>query len=560
MRTIVPVIAVVAALVLSGCSASGPSDVVQLTFDLPSEAEAREAVGGPPQWYSGVLDVFDEVAAEVPGIESLRDAVEADDTAFGEQILAQLADLGGDEAPHAGPVLSWSGGRTSRSDAGQQGFENLIIGGLGTYAQRGLQDALSGGSLHSGDSHGSDGLTFTVNDDGTTTVEISTEGQQVSGGATAGTSTSVVYDGRYCPGPDGRFDATAKVKRSVTGAAGGATASRTEEIRATLTGTLADNALPEEITMEAVQMTTVKGTDGSSRYLTTSQKVDDLDLGKFDTTKNPPHKLGGTEGLTKEQEQELSTSGQSGADTLAFGLLMGLIGMWTDGGCVSIETDLPESVPPQDVTDFTIDVQAKSGHGSVTGPLTLSLEGAESLEPLESVSKGGFHYTAGEQGTQATVSIVSTSRQGGATKKVVVTAGFSGWELDGDVAGTHVHGALCASTWANWNQPGDHALHTWTDGFQKQEWRANLEWGTTVGGQGVAPPGYLGPGGSASEVSTFQIQADAEGDPVSLTGDLVFYPEDDVTITHFPAKLTIFPAKQDLQCDADGFPQIMYTF
>lgn len=444
MRRAIPALALAALVTVSLSGCGGPSgETVPVTYQLPSEADATKTLEGPITWYSGVLDVFDAVAKEVPGIAELRDAVEEEDAAFGAKALEALGTAG---APSAMPAPSWYGGRTSRSDDGARAFENLIVGALGGQAQRGVIDAVSNGYLQPGSSGDDNGTQVTVNDDGTVTIEISAEGRQGSGATTASTSLSVVYDGKYCPGPDGRFDATAKSHRSVAGSAGGASSSRTEDVKANISGTLGENALPEEITIEATQMTSETGTDGSTQYITTTQRSSEPGFGGLDPAKNPPKKLGGSKGLSDARAKELTEKGQGDASIMLLGLLAGLTQLWSDGGCVGIDADLPESVQAKSVNDFTIKVKQKLTGSSVKGPLTLELTGDEDLNPTDSVSPGGFHYTAGEEGTSATIKITSTSRQGGATKTVTVTTGsmfrvVGGWgsaTIDQTICGSQV--------------------------------------------------------------------------------------------------------------------------
>jgi hypothetical protein len=113
---------------------------------------------------------------------------------------------------------------------------------------------------------------------------------------------------------------------------------------------------------------------------------------------------------------------------------------------VRIVTDAPTQVQPKTTTDFTIKVVRKATGAEVRGPLHLTLTGEKDVDPKESVSTGGFHYTSGKQGTTGELAIVATSRQGGArlthtfsTQAVYrVTGGWGGYPVDTTICGADV--------------------------------------------------------------------------------------------------------------------------
>lgn len=434
-------------LLLSACVApSGPridGEPVDVDFDLPDPSLLASL--GDATWSSGVMFAFDEVAEMLPDLAPLRDELAADDIAFGQSVAERFG------LDASGVVLTAGGGHQSRplrqlTDG--QVLGNVLVGGMAPDAVGSAMDEVDNGALGDQDSATNNGQTVTRDENGDVSVTIERESSAGSGGATANAAESVRYDGTYCPAADGRFDAIVQTSRNVTGSGAAGTAAYQQDIRVEAQGVLGEDASPESMDVTVSQRTTRTDASGTTTAVATAQGADWLDGGGsrgLEPGGNPPRKTEDSIGSSEDVAQ-LVTDGQSQGDAIALGLVTNLYRKWADGGCVTIETDAPTQVQPKSTTDFTIRVLRKVTHEEVRGPLHLTLTGEKEIDPKESVSTGGFHYTAGKQGTKGDLAIVATSRQGGAklnhtfTTQAVyrVTGGWAGYTVDTTICGADV--------------------------------------------------------------------------------------------------------------------------
>ncbi|MBN9140972.1 MAG: hypothetical protein J0H23_09125 [Micrococcales bacterium] len=440
-------IAVATALLLSACTATnGPridGEPVDVDFTLPDPGLLASL--GDATWSSGVMFAFDEVAELLPELAPLREQLAADDTAFGQSVTERFG------LDASALVLTAGGGKQSRplrALTDNQVLGNVLIGGFAPDAVGSAMDEVDNGALGDEDSKTSNGQTVTRDENGDVSVTLEREANAGGGGASATAKESVRYDGTYCPGPDGKFDAIVQTSRNVTGSGGAGNASYQQDIRVEAQGVLGEDAMPESMDVVVSQRTTRTDAAGTTTAVATAQGADWLDGGGsrgLEPGGNPPRKTEDSMGSSEDVKQ-LVTDGQSQGDAIALGLVTNLYRKWADGGCVTIETDAPVQVKPKSTTDFTIRVLRKVTHEEVRGPLHLTLAGEKEVNPTESVSTGGFHYTAGKQGTKGELAIVATSRQGGAKKTHTfttqavyrVTGGWGGYPVDETICGADI--------------------------------------------------------------------------------------------------------------------------
>ncbi|MCS0498855.1 hypothetical protein [Protaetiibacter mangrovi] len=434
------------ALLLSGCTASGSGldgEPVEVDFALPDAGSLTSL--GDAGWSSGVMFAVDELIGMLPELAPLRDEIAADDAAFGQSVVESFG-LDG-----SGLAQSLAGGgqsRPVRAISDGQVLGNVLVGGFAPDVVSAAMDQVDEGQLGDQDSVSENGQTVTRDEDGDVSVVLERESQAGGSGGTAHAAESVRYDGTFCPGPDGRFDAIVQTSRNATGTGSAGGASYQQDVRVEAVGVLGEDAAPESMDVTVSQRTTRTDAAGSTTAVATAQHADWASWGGGSGLApggNAPRKTEDSIGSSEDVAQ-LVTDGQSQGDAIALGLVSNLMRTWSDGGCVRIDTDAPARVQPKSTTDFTIRVLRKVTDTEVTGPLHLTLAGEHDVDPKESVSTGGFHYTAEKQGTTGELTIVATSRQGGAklthtfTTQAVyrVTGGWTGFAVDTTICGADV--------------------------------------------------------------------------------------------------------------------------
>lgn len=436
----------VAALLLTACVApsSGPriqGDPVDVDFEVP---DASRLTGlSEVHWSTGIVDVFDDVVAMLPDIAPLREQFTADDAAYGATVMTTLG-----IDPTALATTLPKGGHLSRGAAtitDSDTIGNFMVGALAPGAVGGAMNEADAGSFGDQDSVSNNGVTMTRDENGDVSVKVEHDSSASNGGTAAASTSSASYDGTYCPGPDGKFDAILQTQRAVTAQGGAGTASYAQSVRVEVSGTLNDEAFPEAMEVTTSQRTTRTDASGATTAATTAQATNWYGGPGLDPGKNPPRKVEDSAG-SDAAVAGLVADGQARAAAMAVGMIPNLYRLWTEGGCVKIDTDAPTQVKPNSQTDFTIRVLRKATNAEVTGPLTLTLAGEKNVDPKKSVSTGGFHYTSGKQGTKGELTIVSTSKQGGAKKTHTfstqaayrVTGGWGAYTVDTSICSADV--------------------------------------------------------------------------------------------------------------------------
>lgn len=421
------IVAVALLALLGGCVPSPPTLDVRIddpTVDLPSILAGEATPGG--EYGSGILEVFDDVAELVPGLDELRPLVEADEATVAER-FADAAD----DAPAARAVSPRGHGSSVAAD------DDVAVGAflLGTFsgiildAVASREDAADipvGGS----DRFGELGVTRT--DERNVTVTMSQKAEHSSGDATSTTDYETTVGGAVCPGPDGAFDATITVRHTVSGSAGGVSSGETQTLTGRLTGTLGENAFPEAVQATWQQKIAQTRPDGREIMVETRQATS----GSYPTvdafTGAPVQLLGQSEGADASLVQQLAKRGQGRAANLVYGQLAALVTYWRTGGCVRIDASAPASVAPSSVTDIPTAVNARLDGSSVSAKVSISLEGAESVSTPTLRTPSRFSYAAPDEGgSTATIRLVAESRQGAHELSLTISTNGGHYAISG---------------------------------------------------------------------------------------------------------------------------------
>lgn len=439
-------VGITAGLGLSACVPTGPSapviegDPVDVQYPVMDQASAEQLVAQDLPMDTGMASAFDEVEAMLPEASSVREAFLADDRAFADGLLGAL-DVDPTvltfDAPEAGRFGRTSHGEISGGDA----YGNLVVGGTAPQAVGNAIDTADSAGAGPGEHPAGSDTTVTVGDDGNVSIDIGHQSSATSGGAAANGGFTLRYDGAFCPAEDGHYDAIVQLSRTLQASSSGATASYHQEVRAEIEGVLGEDALPERMDITMSQRTSRTDASGATTSVATAQATN-VQEQHWSADTNPPRKTEDSVGSGAEVARMVA-DGQSRAQVLAWSLMIGLIDKWADGMCVKIVTDAPAEVEADSTTDFTIRVVRKITGTEVEGPLHLSLDGDESLDPTESRSTGGFHFTSGAVGSAGIVDIVATSRQGGAKKQHTFTVGPGAWQVTGGSGEYQGSGVAC---------------------------------------------------------------------------------------------------------------------
>lgn len=424
---------------VAACSQAGPVETSPASSGADPAGlvlpDVEVLIATPLWWDSGIVEVFDDVALLAPEVAELRDEVVAHEARVGEDLLAQLeaADavdefalssvtMPGVTIPGAGsifgPPVPHGGGGVVTAVATGVSIDpslgaNLGIGMMAPELIRltFLDQGVDWESLPVGEG-GTDGKgqSWTKLDQNNAAVEMAKDHQVVENDTIVTTKFRLRLEGTMCPAADGNFDVRITVDQTVTATTRAGESWENQNVIVNAAGRLSEEAVPESYDVETSQTTTQKHADGRSGYTSSMKQRSDLNFREMD--KDASEVLGQS-GLTQSELDALTEQGDSRAVALAVGQMMGLFKHWLLGGCVQIKHDAPTSVDENSTVDIKIDTPHRVARSVAKSHITLTLAGDKSIEPAEFTSPGTFQYTSGDDGTQATIAIKATSRQGG---------------------------------------------------------------------------------------------------------------------------------------------------
>ncbi len=425
-------VAASAALLLTAC---GPTvaTVDDVTLQVPAVDPENPPTDYP--YGSGMVDVFDDVTELVPGIAPLRSEVEADDAAFGAKVLAEVgADPEQPVAlPRPGGLDSTRGFARTADDVAMGAF---LLGGFA-----GMLVGMANGTGHVkelavGQTEVSDdkSLTMTRTDSNNLDVEMSQKSEKTTNGVTVKTDFRVKIEGRICPAKDGDFDIRLRVHHQVDGSADGSSGGATEELISSMKGRLGENAWPEQMHISTSNRSTEVWPDGSKITVATRQQNDSTDLASwFTTSKAPVELIESSKGASEADVKRLTERGQGRAGAMLFGQIFSIMSMWSNGGCVKIDSAAPAVVKPGSSTEIPVNVVTKLGGENVSAKVSIKLTGKESIS-TEVVRTPNVHFTytaPDEIGSTATIGLKAESRQGAASLELKITTGASHYAVTG---------------------------------------------------------------------------------------------------------------------------------
>lgn len=534
-----------AACVPSGSSApsassGGPEEGELLLLDV------EEFLNTPVRWDSGVLEVFDDVAQLVPEIGPLRGAFETADATQGVSLFGSDGGTGPVAMSAPSPSLpiasdrgtvalaAMSAPRTVAADAVPGAVADASLGAnfmVGSMAGELFDMAfLDGGAegwtdkpVGATQTDGK-GVSFTKLDDRNAAVEMSTEHQEVENDVIVKSSFSFKMAGTMCPAGNGDFDLTFTVEQRVTATTRTGESWEQQKLIVNAAGRLGEDAIPERYDVETAQTTTQKHADGTTGYTSSTKARSDLNWAAMET--DAPTILG-QEGFSQAELDRLTKQGDDRALSLALGQMFALFKHWLLGGCVKIVHDAPSTVDAESTTDVTVETRQRATNVEVRARVTLTLSGRTSIDPEELVTPGGFHYTAGDLDTQATIKVEARSRQGGDTQTITIDVGPPEYyDYSGSWERFPVSGFFCSM-----DDPFFSHLEPSADPYFSFNSDGTVLMFAT---EALFPEGYLGLGGQG----TWEFVIGVDGRPTAIQGTIDaeyrrtdLYPPTNATIT-----------------------------
>ena len=514
--------ALILSLALGACSQSGASNESGNAQGEPERSglvlpDVDEVLATPVHWESGILEVFDDVALLAPEIKELRDAFVAQEQRFAEELFAQ-------EDPEATPEplslqlrhrpVSWphgaGGAGTAASVAAGGGSSmgaNFMAGAMATeLVNLGFIQEQSWAQLPVGESvSNGKGQSATKIDDRNAAVDVSSQHQEVKGDTIVRTDFRIKIEGTMCPAPDGEFDVTITVDQTVTATTRAGEAWEKQNVIVNAVGRLGEDAIPERYDVETAQTTTQKHADGRTGFTQSTKQRSDLNFREMD---NAASTVTGQSGLTQAELDALTKQGDSRAVSLATGQMFGLFKHWLLGGCVEIKHDAPGQVEADSTTAIRVETPHRVSKAPVSTSVELTLSGEKSIDPQEFASPDTFSFTAGEEGSQASIKVTARSRQGGDQETLTIEASserayLAIGETDGYALTEADKAIVCDFTTWGFTGPG----YTADDGYY---------WAFTEAGEAIF--GVIKSGGAylRTRSGTWTVERDDDDQPVAI--------------------------------------------
>ncbi len=455
---------VVATLFLTACVPVETVEVDVVLPELPTDALPPDP-GVVVFGTNGILDDLEGVyGSPIP-----RGDLVASEQAFGTSVRQQFAltatdpVVGLEPEPQASSVspqfslvsVTTPGLRreTDYSGAGEAFMAGTLLTGMllpALYQNADVNRLTVGESNNSADRFGSGSaessggtiITRTSNDNAN--IEIAQVLTATENGISTTVRNSVSSEGKICPADDGEFDFTARMKN--TGQAGPDAESGTvrQDLSVRVTGTLGTDGFPESMQLDGTQGTFHTPKGGSTVSVETRHRMPSADpLSVFQLGSTPAEIIRSSTDSTPADRKRLASSGASRLAMFASGVVMGVaISMWRNG-CVKIEAPAPKRVQPASSTPIEVSTKGAVSRAEFSAPVTVELNGKESIDRTSLTTRASFSYVAAGPGTNATINLESKSRRGSASLRIVIATSPQAYFAEGGGGDTQVSGIIC---------------------------------------------------------------------------------------------------------------------
>jgi hypothetical protein len=329
-------------------------------------------------------------------------------------------------------------GNKLAGDSGNFSFEAMFIAILTSQVSDSLAVTPGAGENKSatgaeGGAVTNNGVKFTKNPDGSTSLELVNKTDASKDGVTATTDSKVSIDGWRCPNDAGQVSFT--IKERFNGESGGA--SYTVDLSADVRAEVNDDAEMVNMTIDTTQGTR-RVKDGKNVY------VESGVTNKNGSTSNQ-RVIRSSQDATSDDVANLSAAGEAAAYNMALGSLLFAQSNWEKGGCTEIKASLPESVQTGSTTSIPVTVSHKFDGSEVPSKLKAVLSGEKSVNPTTlPMTPGTLTYTApDENGKTATITLTSTSKRGKATLELTTSTGGAAYQIVGGLDEFQTNSAVC---------------------------------------------------------------------------------------------------------------------
>ena len=323
-------------------------------------------------------------------------------------------------------------------DSGNFSFEAMFIAILTSQVSDSLAVTPGAGENKSatgaeGGAVTNNGVKFTKNPDGSTSLELVNKTDATKDGVTANTESKVSIEGWRCPNDAGQVSFT--IKERFNGESGGA--SYTVDLSADVRAEVNEDAEMVNMTIDTTQGTR-RVKDGKNIY------VESGVTNKNGTTSNQ-RVIRSSQDATSDDVANLSAAGEAAAYNMALGSLLFAQSNWEKGGCTAIQASLPESVQTGSTTSIPVTVHHKFDGSEVPSKLKAVLSGEKSVNPTTlPMTPGTLTYTApDENGKTATITLTATSKRGKATLELTTSTGGAAYQIVGGLDEFQTNTAVC---------------------------------------------------------------------------------------------------------------------